>query len=204
VEQHELRYPGTCRKRFSIGDSQREPCLVVFDRAWRLLVPDGGISVIDLFAGRHEFDLQKLIGDFLIWTKQGLPSYQLAVVIDDHRQRISHVVRGDDLLSSAARQQLLFHRLGLEPLPHYIHLPLVVGTDGHRLAKRHGDSRVAMYREAGVSSHRIIALLARWSGIDCGDVLSAPEFGQAFCLDRLPPTPVIYSEDDDRWLRLGT
>jgi glutamyl-tRNA synthetase len=73
---------------------------------------------------------------------------------------VTDVVRGDDLLDSAARQILLYDRLNLGPPPKYWHLPLVIGPDGRRLAKRHGDTRLASYRESGVSAGKIIALLA--------------------------------------------
>jgi glutamyl-tRNA synthetase len=199
-EDHELRYPGTCRPVDRINVEQRPLTDADLQQAWRLRVPDGLFSVADQFGGERSFDVQRTIGDFLIWTKQGLPSYQLAVVVDDARQGIDQIVRGDDLWSSAARQQLLYDSLELEPRPEYFHLPLVLGPDGKRLAKRHGDSRIASYRRHGVSAERVIGLLARWSGINEGTEMSAADFRDSFRLDRLPASPVTFRPDDDAWL----
>ena len=121
-------------------------------------------------------DIAATTGDFLVATKEGLPSYQLAVVVDDARQRIDRIVRGDDLLGSTHRQLLLQQRLGIAPPPEYYHLPLVVGADGRRLAKRHGDSRISHYRELGVTPERIIGLLAEWCGLGPRREQTAAEF----------------------------
>ncbi len=199
-DQHELRYPGTCRpvaSEFTRGDTVAE---ADFSRAWRLIVLDGPVTVDDRFCGRRDFEIQRLTGDFLVWTKQGLPSYQLAVVVDDTRQSIDQVIRGDDLLSSAARQQVLYDRLGLGQYPAYTHLPLVKGADGRRLAKRHGDSRISKYRQSGVRAERVLGLLARWSGLDDIGELTAAEFRDSFRLADLSSQPVVFSEADERWL----
>ena len=95
-------------------------------------------------------NVQADVGDFVVATKMGLPAYQLAVVVDDARQGVSHVVRGDDLLHSTARQLWLYRFLQLKPPARFTHLPLVVGEDGRRLAKRHGDTRIGFYRDIGV------------------------------------------------------
>ncbi|MDE2293806.1 MAG: tRNA glutamyl-Q(34) synthetase GluQRS [Elusimicrobia bacterium] len=169
---------------------------------WRFLVPPGDVSFDDLFAGRRSFDLAALIGDFIVWTKRGLPAYQLAVVVDDHRQGVTHVVRGDDLLDSAARQLLLYRALGLGPEPAHCHLPLVRGPDGRRLAKRHGDSRLERYRALGVPPEDVVGLLARWSGVDPGPGgrMSAAEFRDAFRLERLPRADVVFTPADEERL----
>ena len=80
-------------------------------------MPDSAVEYRDEFAGPQSHHPAKTIGDFIIWTKRGQPSYQLAVVVDDHRQGITHIVRGDDLLDSAARQLLLYRALDLAPEP---------------------------------------------------------------------------------------
>ena len=127
--------------------------------------------------------------------------YQLAVVVDDARQGITDVVRGDDLIDSAGRQVWLYRFLGLTPLPRYYHLPLVIGEDGRRLAKRHGDTRVASYREASVKAERVIGLLGYWSGV-CSErcEMSAEEFVARFTLKKLPKEKVVFTHEDDRWL----
>ncbi len=202
--EHELRYPGICRpERLGLRAETAYKAPLEKRIAFRLIVPDSTISVMDDFVGLCEFNVQQLCGDFLVWTKQGLPSYQLAVVVDDARQEIDQVVRGDDLLSSAARQTLLYQALGLGDPPRYTHLPLVVGMDGKRLAKRHGDTRLAYYREVGVRPERVVGLLARWSGVPA-DELSAKEFIDYFELTALPHQPIAFQASDDRWLRDDT
>jgi glutamyl-tRNA synthetase len=163
-------------------------------------VPAGATTFDDGFAGEQRHDIDITVGDFLVSTKGALPSYQLAVVVDDARQGIDQVVRGDDLISSTPRQILLYERLGLGPAPNYTHLPLVVGVDGRRLAKRHGDSRLAHYRAAGVSAERIVGLLAEWCGCGARRVMSAGEFSEAFALENLPHAPIVFTVADDHWL----
>ncbi|HZW11346.1 MAG TPA: glutamate--tRNA ligase family protein [Phycisphaerales bacterium] len=168
---------------------------------WRFATPDVEVSFVDGFAGPQRTRPARTAGDFVVWTKRAQPSYQLAVVVDDHRQGVTHVVRGDDLLDSAARQLLLYRALGYAPEPAHTHLPLVVGQDGKRLAKRHGDTRLEAYRTAGVSAERVIGLLAYWCGLRPDRrPMSAPEFCAALDPSTIPPRPVVYTEEDDRWL----
>jgi len=149
----ELRYPGTCR--------DRAPSKVV---AWRFKVPPGPVSFVDRVSGRHEIDVAATVGDFVAAKSPEQPAYQLAVVADDIAQGVTEVVRGDDLIPSTARQILIYRALGADP-PEYGHAPLVVGPDGKRLAKRHGESRIAALRRSGVPAERVVAALARWSGL---------------------------------------
>ncbi len=149
----ELRYPGTCR--------DRAPDRVV---AWRLKVPPGPVAFEDRLTGRHEIDVAATVGDFVVAKAPDQPSYQFAVVADDFAQGVTEVVRGDDLIPSTARQVLVYRALGATP-PEYGHAPLVVGPDGKRLAKRHGDSRIAALRRSGVPAERVVAALALWSGL---------------------------------------
>jgi glutamyl-tRNA synthetase len=197
-DEHELRYPGTCRptEKTPVDFAQH----IAEGVAWRLRVADGATTFNDQFAGRHTHNIQDASGDFLVATKESLPSYQLAVVVDDARQGIDRVVRGNDLLASTHRQLLLQQRLGLRPPPEYFHLPLVVGQDGRRLAKRHGDSRISRYRALGVSVERIIGLLAEWCGLGERGPMSAANFLQAFQLHRLSDKPVVFTPADDAWL----
>ncbi len=168
---------------------------------WRLLVEPGAVGFTDAFAGPQSIDPGAGVGDFVVWTKRAQPAYQLAVVVDDARQGVTHVVRGDDLLASAARQLLLYDALGLTPMPEYTHLPLVRGADGRRLAKRHGDTRLSTFRDRGVTPQRLIALLARWSGVADGpDAMDASEFLHAFDIRTMPAQDVTYTQEDERWL----
>lgn len=201
AEDGSVIYPGTCRGRYrNIEDARqatgRTPAL-------RFTVPDRAFEFTDQFAGSQRFDLATQIGDFVVAKPDGTPSYQLAVVLDDHAQQIDTVVRGDDLLDSVPRQALLYEALGWSSaVPQYFHLPLVVGTDGRRLAKRHGDTRVALYRELGVSRGRLLRLLARWLGIEvAADTIDASDLIAAFDLRRIPKTPIVFTADDDAFLR---
>jgi glutamyl-tRNA synthetase len=180
-------YPGTCRD-------------VIYDLkpgtpvAVRFRVPDEQLPFDDGFAGRQTFDVARQLGDFVIAKSDGTAAYQLAVVVDDADMGVTDVVRGDDLLDSTPRQALLYRALGLaDRIPTYYHLPLVIGPDGRRLAKRHGDTRLATYRDAGVPAGRVLQLLASWCGIEgVGDDVRAADLVDRFNLARLPRTPIVF------------
>ncbi len=197
-DEHELRFPSELRatdRRMFVFEEQ--------ETNYRFVVGDESITIDDEFAGRSVFRPLDEVGDFVVWTKRATPSYQLAVIVDDARQGITDVVRGDDLLSSAARQTLLYGALDLKP-PKWWHLPLVVGPDGRRLAKRHGDTRLTAYQEAGVPASRIIGLLASWSGIcDKPPEMMAEEFRDGLILDGLDRGPVVFRREHHRWLLDG-
>ncbi|HYG75738.1 MAG TPA: tRNA glutamyl-Q(34) synthetase GluQRS [Planctomycetota bacterium] len=160
----EPRYPGTCRGRFA--NAAEAEAFAGKPPAWRLNVTPGEIAFSDLLYGAQRIDVQASVGDVVIAKAPDNPAYQLAVVADDIAMGVTEVVRGDDLIPSTARQILIYQALG-ERLPRYGHVPLVVGPDGKRLAKRHGDARIASFRERGVKPERIIGTLARWSGLPC-------------------------------------
>ncbi len=129
----------------------------------RFRVDPGTEAVHDQVAGAHSFDPARESGDFLVWTKGRVPAYQLAVVVDDAAQGVTDVVRGADLLPSAALQQLLYRALGHQP-PRWWHLPLVLDAQGLRMAKRRGSSSLQALRAAGVDPARVVGLVAWWSG----------------------------------------
>ena len=199
--EHDLRYPGNCRP--PEAQSADLSLLRSSGVAWRIRVPDGPMVFEDTFAGRQVHDVQQTVGDFLVATKSGLTSYQLAVVVDDARQGIDQVVRGDDLLASTPRQLLLYNRLHVGPPPTYTHVPLVIGEDGRRLAKRHGDSRLVHYQQQGVSSERVLGLLAEWCGLGPRCETSISEWLQRFQIDNLSREPIVFTQADDVWLRGG-
>jgi len=195
-DEHELRYPGTHRP------TKAQPTIYkpIADTAWRLRVPDGPIAFTDAFVGTRQIDVQRLVGDFVVASKAGWPAYQLAVVVDDARQNVTHIVRGDDLLRSTPRQILLYRMLNLGKPPTYYHLPLVKGEDGRRLAKRHGDTRLVRYRDAGVDASRVVGLIAKWSGCGRGERMTAAQFAERFDIERLPREAVTFTADDERRL----
>jgi glutamyl-tRNA synthetase len=185
-------YPGTCAHRRAADAEQ------LTDRsfAWRLRVPAEPITFHDRCAGVIELDLRALGGDFVVWKSAGTPAYQLAVVVDDAAQGVTEVIRGADLIPSTPRQLLLYQALGLTP-PSFAHVPLVVGPDGRRLAKRHGDTRLAALRAAGVRPQALLGLLA-WS---CGwqerpEPLTAQQLLPLYRLDALPPAPFVLRPED--------
>jgi len=168
---------------------------------WRLIVEKGKLNFTDTFLHEQSIDPSESVGDFVVWTRRNCPSYQLAVVVDDQHQGVTHIVRGDDLLDSTARQIVLQRALGIPYTPQYTHLPLVRGQDGRRLAKRHGDTRIDHYRNQGVTHERIIGLLGFWCGVcDTRTEMSTRDFLAGFDLDTLPRNDIIFTPEDDQWL----
>lgn len=136
----ERPYPGTCR----LGLIEGRQAL-----SWRLRVPQGQISFQDRWLGPMEQNVLQSVGDFVLRRADGIWAYQLAVVVDDAHQGVTHVVRGEDLLSSTARQLLLGKLLGLAS-PEYLHVPLVTDTSGHKLSKQNGAAALDLSDPLGV------------------------------------------------------
>lgn len=142
-------YPGTCRGK---GVATLESTTKA---TWRFQVPDGEvIEFIDGYYGRQRFVAGQDFGDFVVWRHDNLPSYQLAVVVDDAVMRITEVVRGEDLLKSTARQLLLYRALGATP-PDFFHCPLVTDATGVRLAKRHDSLSLRALRARGLKPEEL-------------------------------------------------
>jgi len=183
-------YPGTCRGRFGSADEAREA--TGREPAWRFRVPEEReVAFTDGFRGPVRLRPAESTGDFVVAKRGGEAAYQLAVVVDDAFQGVDTVVRGDDLLPSTPLQVLLAEALGL-PVPAYVHLPLVRGPDGRRLAKRHGDTRIARYREEGIPPERVLGLLASWSGLGCREpVTAAALLERGFTLAAVPREDVV-------------
>ena len=124
---------------------------------WRFRVPDGErIEFVDERIGRQSAVAGRDFGDFIVWRRDDVPAYQLAVVVDDAAMRISEVVRGEDLLVSTFRQLLLYRALDLMP-PRFFHTSLVVDESGKRLAKRHGSLSLRSLRESGLAPEELRA-----------------------------------------------
>ncbi|MDX1564390.1 MAG: tRNA glutamyl-Q(34) synthetase GluQRS [Phycisphaeraceae bacterium] len=186
-DAHELRYPGTCRP--PNGPADESGC------AWRLVVSDETVEFVDQIRGPRSVCPAHQVGDFVVWTKADLPSYQLAVVVDDAASGVSDVVRGDDLIDSTGRQILLYRLLSLGPPPRYWHLPMVVGPDGRRLAKRHGDTRIAAFREAGCTPQQVIGLIGNLLGLEAKpEPMVLGEFLQRLRPERLPAGPITLTQ----------
>ncbi|MBI2747307.1 MAG: tRNA glutamyl-Q(34) synthetase GluQRS [Burkholderiales bacterium] len=158
----ELVYPGTCRD----GLHSKAP------RAWRLRVPASIVPWTDRRLGPQTQDVEADVGDFVLKRADGYFAYQLAVVVDDGAQGVTHIVRGEDLADNTARQILLQFALGL-PTPVYLHTPLVLGANGEKLSKQNGaqaldtrDPLLALKTAADVLDLRV-------SGTTIGDCLTA-------------------------------
>ena len=191
-----LYYGGNCRGLYPDFESAR--AVLPDDRipAWRFRVPEGeSVRFTDGFYGEYSQVPSEVSGDFVLARHERGAGYMLAVVVDDDAMGINQVVRGDDLLSATPRQILIYRALGLE-LPEYVHLPLVVGPDGRRLAKRHGDTRVASFREAGVAPERIIGVLAASCGwAEEGEELALGDLLPRFDLGLLPREPFVWQDE---------
>jgi len=192
-------YPGSCRGRFASAEEAR--AATGREPAWRFRVePQREVAFEDGFRGPVRDRPALTTGDFVVAKKTGEAAYMLAVVVDDAFQGVDEVLRGDDLLPATAPQILLYEALGL-PVPRFVHLPLVRGPDGRRLAKRHGDTRISRYREAGVPAERVVGLLALWSGLGDGSPVSAQELlARGFSLERIPRRDAVFTAEAEKRL----
>jgi glutamyl-tRNA synthetase len=158
----EARYPGTCRDLPSREIARRVASGA--GPAWRFRVDSADVlPFTDLVRGPYEADPGS-IGDFVVRRSDGVPAYQLAVVVDDIAMQISEVVRGEDLLMSTVRQLLIYRALGASP-PIFAHVPLLLGDDGVRLSKRHRGVTLRELRDAGQSPEAIVGRLAHRHGL---------------------------------------
>ncbi len=197
LEHEGPTYPGTCaHRRAADADSLTVPF------AWRFRVCDSP-AFVDRYVGPQHIDLNTAQGDFVIWRAVDVPAYQLAVVVDDAAAGVTEVIRGDDLLTSTPRQLLLDRALGLTA-PEFAHVPLVVGEDGRRLAKRHGDTRLSALRAAGVPAEKLVGLLA-WScgWVDKPEPISAKELVPLFNLEAIPRGPFVLTTAALRGIGFG-
>jgi len=146
VNDDELPYPGACRDKIATATQYDSPTGV----SWRFKVPDEeAVTFTDGYFGKQEFVAGRDFSDFLLWRRDDIPAYQLAVVVDDAAMRITEVVRGADLLKSTARQLLLVRALGYSTPAHF-HCPLLRDEKNVRLAKRHDALSLRALRAQGV------------------------------------------------------
>ena len=195
----QLHYPGICRGRFGTWAEARAakgaaPC-------WRFRVSEGTVVAFDdAFAGRFEQDVSRTLGDFPLARDEFGAGYTLACTVDDLLMGVTEVVRGDDLLAATPAQILLARALapklpGNPTPPGYLHVPLVVGPDGKRLAKRHGDTRIAAFRESGWSARKIIGRLAASCGwAEPGEEAALGDLVPRFDLSTIPRQPLVIGE----------
>ena len=185
-------YPGTCSGR-SAADADG---LAGRPFAWRFRVPPGPVGWDDLFLGPMGLDPARVGGDFVVARSSGPISYQLAVVHDDSAMGVTRVVRGDDLVASTPRQVLLYRALGLEP-PRFGHVPLAIGPDGRRLAKRDGSVKIAALRESGDDPRRLVGRLAQSCGWSDEPIPSTPrDWVGRSSLGAIPRSPWVVTPEE--------
>src|SRR5256714_3529391 len=173
----------------------------VDEGAVRLRVPaEGATTVHDVIRGEIVFE-HAAIDDFVIARSDGSPLYNLAVAVDDRDMGITHVVRGADHLSNTPRQLLILRALGADP-PVYAHLPLLHGTDGKKLSKRHGAASVQELRGTGYLPEAVrnyIALLG-WGYDESTEFFTTEELIEHFSLERVSKSPAVFDEQKLRWM----
>lgn len=190
-EKRAFRYPGTCRNK---KISRQEGTVV------RVKVPSQGETAFkDLIRGEISFS-NRDIDDWVVLRTNGAPTYNFSVVVDDSDQKITHVLRGDDHINNTPKQILLYQTLGLE-VPHFAHLPMILGTDKAKLSKRHGAASTLEYRKMGYLPEAILCFLVRlgWSHGD-QEIFTVDELTRLFSLDHIGKASAVFSPDKLNWV----
>ncbi len=190
-------YDGHCRELPPDAISPDEPHVI------RLKVPrEGTTTVHDLLRGDITFE-NRLIDDQILLKSDGFPTYHLAVVVDDHLMNITHIMRGDDWISSTPKRVLLYQALGWEP-PVYAHVPLVLGPDGKKLSKRHGAVSIADFRKQGYLPDALFNFLALlgWSPGEGEEreIFNREELLELFDIQHINLASAVFSYDKLDWM----
>jgi nondiscriminating glutamyl-tRNA synthetase len=193
------RYSGRCRPRPREEAARKvaagEPAAV------RLKITEGQFNWNDLVHGPTSFS-SEVIGDPILVRSDGHPAYNYAVVIDDHRMEITHVIRGDDHISNTPRQLALYQAFGWPP-PEFAHLSTILGPDRARLSKRHGATSLQNFRDLGILPEALgnyLALLG-WSPADgVTEILSREQLIAQFSLDHINKAPAVFDQEKLNWL----
>ncbi|MBI2857141.1 MAG: glutamate--tRNA ligase [Chloroflexi bacterium] len=160
----------------------------------------GRTTFQDLLRGDVTWD-NRLLDDFVLLKSDGLPTYHLANVVDDHAMRITHVLRGDEWLASTPRHLLLYQAFGWEP-PVFAHLPLILGPDRAKLSKRHGAVTLLEYRDLGYLPQTLVNFLALlgWSLDDKTTTMTREEMVRGFSLERVSTSPAVFDIEKLKWM----
>ena len=192
-------YDGRCR---TLTDDQR----AAYEAegrpfAWRFATPGRDVVVGDVVRGEARFPASD-IRDFVILRSDRTPTYLLAAAVDDWKMGITDVLRGEDLFSSTPRQILLLQALGVEQLPRYAHLPLLLGPDRQPLSKRHGSVAVEWFRDHGYLPEAMVNYLALlgWSYDDHTTFFTRDELVKRFDLDRVSRNPAAFDPEKLNWM----
>ncbi|MBD3291172.1 glutamate--tRNA ligase [candidate division KSB1 bacterium] len=192
------KYDGHCR---NLTDGQRsEYERLNVPKAIRFKVPQTTITFVDAVRGSLKFNSDE-IDDFIILKSDGMPTYHLAVVADDHDMKITHVIRGDDHLSNTPKHVLLYQALNWS-IPAYSHLPLILGPDKKRLSKRHGATAVSEYREMGIlpdAMFNFLTLLG-WNPGSDQEIMSREQIVNRFSLSKINKSNAIFDEQKLIWM----
>jgi glutamyl-tRNA synthetase len=169
----------------------------------RLAVPlEGATSFHDLIKGDITFD-NRLVDDAVLLKSDGLPTYHMAVVVDDHAMQISHVIRGDDWIPSAPKHILLYQAFGW-PLPEFAHVPMVLGADGRKLGKRHGATSISEFMKAGFLPEALLNFLTflGWAPGEGEEqeIFTPQELAQRFDLEHVNKAGAVFSYDKLDWM----
>ncbi len=167
----------------------------------RLKVPDhGSVSFIDAVRGKITFELREL-DDFVILKSDQMPTYHLAHILDDHAMGVTHVIRGDEWISSTPRHLLIHQALGIDP-PTYVHVPLILGKDKAKLSKRHGATSALEYRDQGFLADAVFNFmcLLGWSPGDDTEIMTREQIVERFSIDRINDSPAIFDSEKLEWL----
>jgi glutamyl-tRNA synthetase len=169
-------------------------------RAIRFKIPDGRTEFDDEIRGALEFD-NALLDDFVMLKSDGFPTYNYAVVIDDHLMEITHVIRGEEHISNTPKQILQYRALGYEP-PHFAHLPIILGGDRSKLSKRHGAPSISEYRKMGYLPDALVNFLSLlgWSPGDGREKMTRPELVSWFTLDGVAKHGAVFDPEKLAWM----
>ena len=193
-----FRYDGRCGRLDAAEAERRASAGEAF--TVRLRMPDQELAWDDAVHGRISFQGRDL-DDFVILRSDGTPIYNHAVVSDDIAMRITHVIRGDDHISNTPRQIALYRALGHEP-PVFAHVPMILGTDGKKLSKRHGATAVGDYQNEGIlpaAMRNFLALLG-WSPGGDREVVSQEEMIELFSLEGIQSKPAVFDPVKLEWM----
>ncbi|GIW65156.1 MAG: glutamate--tRNA ligase [Candidatus Parcubacteria bacterium] len=184
------KYPGTCRsltKEEALARKNKQNYVI------RLKVPEKSILFKDFLRGEIKADYRQ-IGDFIIAKKEDEPLYVLANTVDDYYQGITHVIRGEEFISTTPKQLLIYKYLEW-PIPIFVHLPLVLGQDRSKLSKRHGAKSIREYREEGYLPEAILnfIVLLGWHPEGNDEIISLSQMINQFKLEKLNKSPSIFN-----------
>lgn len=192
-------YDKSCRNLSAVEIAQKK----IEHASWviRMKVPEvGEITFNDIIRGDVTFNY-KNVDDQVLMKSDGFPTYHLAVVVDDHDMQISHVIRGEEWLSSTPKHILLYQYFGWQA-PEFAHLPLMLNPDRSKLSKRQGDVAVEDYREKGYLPEALVNFIAflGWNPGDTREIFSLSELVQEFSLDRVGKSGAVFNVEKLNWL----